>query len=125
MKSISEEMKLKKSELDYTKADVWSLGQVLANMMSTPNRLKACHDLITDGRTKLLLPNILPPPTSTMHENMKKCYEVVNYTLQYQPADRWSCYQLHLFTQPPVKPAPVPVPITSTDPIDHSISATN
>lgn len=86
-------------ELNYEKADVWSLGVVLATMMAT-------RDNFVDSKKQLLADAFTPPPSqSPLSPSVpispssaalrSVCMALITNIVTLSPVDRWSCHDVH------------------------------
>lgn len=100
----------KKVELNYEKADIWSLGVILATMMTTNAFLTSHNDSVMDGKKQLRRDALIASSTSVTPSPVARsrattsiatmtdiCRELVIQSLVLAPSERWSCSQVQSF----------------------------
>jgi hypothetical protein len=93
-----------KKTLDYTKADVWSLG--VATMLSNNDNLTENKDMVSNGKELLI-------PTDN---------DIVTGTTAREPSQRWSCYDVYNRTLARLVAATITTPSLSAVAVSSSSS---
>lgn len=80
--------KNKAAELDYTKADIWSLGVVLARMCTTTTMDESQYGVV-DGKKQLNAATLAHLPATS------PVLDLISRIVTLSPTDRWSCDMVH------------------------------
>lgn len=80
--------------LNYDKADLWSLGVVLATMSSTHEQLLK-YGSVVDGRKQLIAAALAICVTRESSAMSITSLRLIHHTVAVSPTERWSCQYVY------------------------------